>query len=102
EPARAQERRAGELEQDPLERRRFDARSGLLRLGNAHPPSAKRSNSSTSTPWSASACPTVLVVSWIQGCSVSTWAAKKRLFSIPSTIFSRACSGFESTSSEFA
>ena len=45
---------------------------------------------------------TVMLESWIHGCSSSTppgYAPKKRLFSIPSTIFSRACSGLPSSSS---
>jgi len=51
----------------------------------------------------ASALPTEVDWSWIQAWSTRTPpgdAAKKRLPSMPSTIFSRAPSGFESTSSE--
>src|SRR5207248_7338820 len=86
----AHERLAGELEQNPLER------------GFAHPASEKRWNSSTSAPASASTLPTVAEPSWIHGWSVRTppRSAKNRLFSMPSTIFSLACSGFDCTSSE--
>src|SRR5262249_49722362 len=99
----AHQRLAGQLQQDATAdgRTRLPGlRGGLFGL-DAHP-SWKRSNSRTSAPSSARAWPTLLPVSWIQVWSASTRSAKKRLFSIPSTIFSRACSGFESTSSEFA
>src|SRR5207247_2105542 len=69
---------------------------------NCHAESAKTSNSSTSVPPSFKACPTAFEESWIHSWSTSTFAPKKRLLSIPSTIFSRACSGFDWTSSEFA
>src|SRR4051794_4711941 len=81
---------AGELQQHPAE------------AGFGHPETLRRSNSTTSAPASFSACATVLDESCTQSWSTSTFAAKKRLFSIPSTIFSRACSGFDCTSSEFA
>src|SRR5262249_51526069 len=82
ELAIAHQRLARELQEDAPEGtsgRRGGAR--LLLVDRAHPARAKRSNSSTSAPSSSSALPTVFDVSWIQGWSVSTWAAKKRLFS---------------------
>ena len=64
-----------------------------------------RTNLATLAPESASAWPTVFDGSWIHACSTRVppgTAAKKRLFSMPSTIFSRAASGFDCTSSVFA
>ena len=78
---------------------RNDNRALALRR---HALSSKRSNSSTSAPSSASAWPTFLDESWIHSWSVSTFAPKNRLFSMPSTILSRACSGFDCTSSDAA
>ena len=68
----------------------------------AEPADSTPDTTTTSAPASDSAWPTVFAESWIQGWSASTWAAKKRLLSMPSTIFSRAGSGFDCTSSEFA
>src|SRR5579862_1427819 len=67
---------------------------------NSHPATENRWKSTTSAPDSLSAWPTVFEESWIHSWSTSTFAPKKRLLSIPSTIFSRACSGFDCTSSE--
>src|SRR5262249_47781159 len=88
--ARAHEGFAGEFEEYAPERR------------SAHPASEKRWNSSTSAPASASTLPTDIEPSWIHGWSerAPPRSAKNRLFSMPSTIFSRACSGLDCTSSE--
>src|SRR5262249_9032497 len=98
----AHERLARELEQDAAEGGRCRPPSGLGLGLRRHPAREKRWNSSTSAPASASTLPTVCERSWIHGWSVSPppRSAKKRLSSIPVTIFSRACSGFDCTSSE--
>ena len=70
----------------------------------AHEPATDtRANDVTCAPASSSAAATVFEASWIHACSRRVPpgdAAKKRLPSMPSTIFSRACSGLEATSSE--
>src|SRR6266550_3930264 len=102
--ARPHQRLSRKLQHDPAEDGVAVGRGSNRRLlgSNAHAESAKTSNSSTSAPPSFKACPTVFEESWIHSWSTSTFAPKKRLLSIPSTIFSRACSGFDWTSSEFA
>src|SRR5581483_3531197 len=98
----AHERLARQLEQDAAEGGRATGSAELgLRL-KRHPASEKRWNSSTSPPASARTLPTVSEPSWFHSLSASTplRSAKKRLSSIPVTIFSRACSGFDCTSSE--
>src|SRR5581483_105980 len=98
----AHQRLAGQLQQDAAERPRDRPLLRVDRLGDGHPaayPSAYQVYSTSSRPPCSSAFPTVSEVSWIQACSASTDSAKKRLLSMPSTIFSRTFSGFESTSS---
>ncbi len=96
---------ARELEEGPPERG-SDPRGRLRELlgPRAHEPATEtRANAATLAPASSSALPTVFEASWIHACSSRTppgAAAKKRLASMPSTIFSRACSGFDSSSSE--
>src|SRR5258706_550237 len=104
--ALAHQRLAGELQHHAPKAGVAGLRHVDRLLGsNAHrrqPASAKRWNSSTSAPASSSTFPTVLLPSWTQSWSASTFAPKKRLPSMPSTIFSRACSGLDNTSSVFA
>src|SRR5437588_8584731 len=96
----AHQRLSRQLQQNALEAGLLGG-ARLLASGGAHlPDSANSSNSSTSAPASCSAWPTDFEESWIHSWSTSTLAPKKRLFSMPSTIFSRACSGFDCTSSE--
>src|SRR5207248_203406 len=98
------QRLAGQLQQDATKDRARVSRccDHLFGLNGHQPVSSKRSNSSTSAPSSARAWPTFFEESWIHSWSLRTSAPKNRLFSIPSTIFSRACSGFDCTSSELA
>src|SRR6266566_5475573 len=102
--ARPHQRLTRQLQHNAAEDGAAVGRGSNCRLlgSNGHAESAKTSNSSTSAPPSFKACPTVFDESWIHSWSRSTFAPKKRLLSIPSTILSRACSGFDCTSSEFA
>src|SRR5207302_4830525 len=102
--AGAHQRFARELEQDAPEHRTQlgRGRGRFVGLDVHYALSSNRSNSSTSAPSSSSASPTFFEESWIHSWSSSTLAPKKRLFSMPSTILSRACSGFDCTSSVLA
>src|SRR4029079_3601857 len=95
---------ARELEECPAER--GSGPGGplhqLLGLCGHDPATETRANAVTLAPASSSALPTVVEASWIHACSSRTppgAAAKKRLASMPSTIFSRACSCLDGSSS---
>src|SRR5207237_1159815 len=103
--SRSHQRLAGELEQGAAEgRRRLLAGWDAFRYGSrlAHSASANRANSSTPSPSSSRACPTVRPGSCTQDWSARTDSAKKRLASMPSTIFPRTASGFDCTSGSFS
>src|SRR5205823_9572451 len=86
--AGAHQRLSRELQHHPAEAGAGVRRSNDRLFGpNGHAWRAKTSNSSTSPPASFNACPTVFEESWIHSWSRSTFAPKKLLFSIPSTIF---------------
>src|SRR5581483_10238245 len=99
ELGRPHQRLAGQLQQDPPER----GLGRAPRLGDRrHQPSEYQTKSTSSSPPCSSAFATVRLSSWIHACSPSTDSAKKRLLSIPSTIFSRISAGLEVTSGSFS